>query len=164
MCSKHFHHKRIGKENLTLPLPLRTNIVWRQLWIDTPLRHHIENDKSWLKSSWGKRIQQPTAKANTSTKQHPKRKQKQSRATSQPASKPTVFPLHFEDSKITWRNTFRAAIINVMLQKLSIILPVKKDNSFQKVMSVGPLDIQCKKVWKHQTSILKMQRDGNYSL
>ena len=115
MCSKHFHHKRIGKENLTLPLPLRTNIVWRQLWIDTPLRRHIENDKSWLKSSWGKRIQQPTAKANTSTKQHPKRKQKQSRATSQPASKPTVqpqFPLHFEDSKITWRNTFRAASIS----------------------------------------------------
>ena len=56
--SKHLYHGKGDKSSkINTNRPLRSDIVWRQLWCDAALRTTLEHDSSWLKSSWGKRAQ-----------------------------------------------------------------------------------------------------------
>ena len=102
--SKRFHNT----ENTT-SLPLRTDIVWRQLWINACFRTSINKDKAWLKSSWGRRSQPKNSNDPTHL---PLVLDNVSSSSTTPQRLPlTTTPNTNTKAKrlINWRNTYRAA-------------------------------------------------------
>ena len=103
--SKRFHNT----ENTT-SLPLRTDIVWRQLWINACFRTSINKDKAWLKSSWGRRSQPKNSNDPTHLPLVLDNVSSVSSTTPQRLPLTTTPNTNTKAKRlINWRNTYRAA-------------------------------------------------------
>ena len=122
--SKHLYHGKGDKSSkINTNRPLRSDIVWRQLWCDAALRTTLEHDSSWLKSSWGKRAQ-PTDKSDpttlplslfttTTTTTTTTSTTSNNRRTSSQQSPPTAAAAAAAAAApVTWRSTYRAASVS----------------------------------------------------
>jgi hypothetical protein len=104
MTSKRFHPQQGDP-------PLRSDVLWRELWIDSKLRVYLEKETFWQNSSWGKRLIQTQKDDPTTLPQTLTNNRTQCNSNSMTTtSNITVHKNQF--GTICWRNTYRAGAIS----------------------------------------------------